>query len=195
MGHLTNCMCEKAHWATWLLAIMHFGDHGGGMGDDVREGPGATPGALLKLGMRAGKPTRGQLWILRAWPGRAWSQQRCTRCPPTGLRAHLICHRVRETHTRSVHTHTHKGRYSLSLLSSLPEEPPAPCTLARAQPGRALRAVGTGNPESTPLAAWLCQGKSSGCRSPGCKALLPRPGGQHASDAQGSLELVPAHDT
>lgn len=60
------------------------------------------------------------------------------------------------THT---HTHIHKGCYSLSLLHSLPEEPPA---LARwhwgSQTGTQGQS-GAGNPESTPLGSLAVSGQ------------------------------------
>ena len=162
------------------------------MGDDVREGRGATLGAFLKLGMRAGKPTSRTAVDPKSLARRAWSQQRY-KVPSHRAQGPPHLPPSWETHT---HTHTYIKDVTLChcCIHSLRSPQPLHAGTGAARPGlkgsRELAIL-----KALLLAAWLCQGKSSGCRSPGCKALLPRPGGQHASDAQGSLELVPAHDT
>ena len=114
-GHLTNCMCEMPTRLPASLPSYALGT----MGDDVREGPGTTLGALLKLGMRAGRPTLRTALDPSNLVWRVWYQQRY-KVPSHRARGPLKLPLDWDTHT-----HTHKGRHSLSLWSSPPEQSPA----------------------------------------------------------------------
>lgn len=92
--------------------------------------------------------------------------------------------------TLSLDTHSHAETLLSVTTVPTPWEAPSPCKLVLGQLGRTQGAART-ILNGLPLAAWLCQGKSSGCWYPGGKALVPRWVGSMPEMCR-SLELVPA---
>lgn len=147
----------------------------GEMRGNGREGPGAMPRSSPGVRDDSWEATSsGTALDPESLTWKAWSQHRDARCLPTGLGAHSVDPELRNLHSQ-IGT-------SLSVTTvPTPWAAPSLCKLALGQLGQDSRgSQELAIPHGLPLAGGLCQGKSSGCWCPGCKALVPRPGGQHA---------------